>query len=77
MSPQCHAQGIYPIGYMPHNHHFLWFAAVMAGQKDIAIEAAHHTAMVDSELMRQPGLWHPAALLCDSSLYPDQVRRLG
>lgn len=52
---QCHAQGLYPIGYMPHNHHFLWFAAVMAGQKDIAIEAAHHTAMVDSELMRQPG----------------------
>ncbi len=52
---QCHAQGLYPIGYMPHNHHFLWFAAVMAGQKDIATEAAHHTAMVDQDLMRQPG----------------------
>ncbi|MGB3496488.1 MAG: hypothetical protein WBA57_27420 [Elainellaceae cyanobacterium] len=52
---QCHAQGLYPIGYMPHNHHFLWFAAVMAGQKDIATEAAYHTAMVDPDLMRQPG----------------------
>lgn len=24
---QCHAQGVYPLAYMPHNHHFLWFAA--------------------------------------------------
>nr|WP_228053483.1 hypothetical protein [Nodosilinea sp. LEGE 07298] len=52
---QCHAQGLYPVGYMPHNHHFLWFAAVMAGQRDIAIAAAHHTAMVDPNLMREPG----------------------
>ncbi|MGB3571423.1 MAG: hypothetical protein WBA01_05225, partial [Phormidesmis sp.] len=53
---QCHAQGLYPVGYMPHNHHFLWFSAVMAGQRDIAMEAAHHTAMmVDKTLMREPG----------------------
>ncbi|MGB3492463.1 MAG: hypothetical protein WBA57_07035 [Elainellaceae cyanobacterium] len=52
---QCHAQGLYPVGYMPHNHHFLWFAAMMAGQKDIAMEAAHHTAMVDPDLMREEG----------------------
>ena len=53
---QCHAQGLYPVGYMPHNHHFLWFSAVMAGQRDIAMEAAHHTAMMaDKTLMREPG----------------------
>ncbi|MEL6780468.1 MAG: hypothetical protein AAFO06_24830, partial [Cyanobacteria bacterium J06597_16] len=51
-----HAQGLYPVGYMPHNHHFLWFSAVMAGQSDIAIDAAHHTAMMaDETLIREPG----------------------
>ena len=53
---ECHAQGLYPVGYMPHNHHFLWFAAMLAGQKDVAIEAANHTAkMADQTLMREPG----------------------
>jgi tetratricopeptide (TPR) repeat protein len=50
----CHAQGIYPLAYMPHNQHFLWFAALMTGQSDIAIDAAKHTAKVDEKLMRQP-----------------------
>lgn len=53
---QCHAQGLYPIAYMPHNHHFLWYAAMMAGQKQVAVEAGDRTAMMaDRELMRQPG----------------------
>ena len=53
---QCHAQGLYPVAYMPHNHHFLWFAAMFAGQRDIALDAAHHTAKgVDPQLMREPG----------------------
>ena len=30
---QCHAQGLYPIGYVPHNHHFLWVAAMLGGEK--------------------------------------------
>ena len=29
---QCRAQGLYPMGYYPHNLHFLWFAATMAGR---------------------------------------------
>lgn len=41
---QCHAQGIYPLQYYPHNYHFLWFAATMAGQSKLAIDAARHTA---------------------------------
>lgn len=53
---QCHAQGLYPLGYVPHNHHFLWYAATMAGQSNIAMQAAHHTAeMADPNMMREPG----------------------
>lgn len=41
---QCRAQGLYPLGYYPHNVHFLWFASSMAGQSKIAIDAANKTA---------------------------------
>lgn len=41
---QCRAQGLYPLGYYPHNVHFLWFAASMAGQSKIAIDSAYKTA---------------------------------
>lgn len=53
---QCHAQGIYPLMYMPHNHHFLWFAALMTGQSQLAIEAAQNTAKVDPQFLRHPVL---------------------
>lgn len=54
---QCHAQGLYPLAYMPHNHHFLWFAAAMEGRAERSIEAARHISKhVDHELMRAPGL---------------------
>jgi tetratricopeptide (TPR) repeat protein len=33
-------QGVYPIGYYPHNVHFLSFAATMAGRSGQALEAA-------------------------------------
>lgn len=53
---QCHAQGLYPLALVPHNHHFLLFAAIMAGQQQVAIDAAHHTAdLANPELMREPG----------------------
>jgi len=41
---QCHAQGVYPIGYYPHNIHFLWWAASMEGRSAVAIEAAKKVA---------------------------------
>jgi len=49
--------GVYPLGYVPHNHHFLWFAASMEGNSAVAREAALHTAQRTElpELMRQPG----------------------
>lgn len=53
---QCHAQGLYPLAYMPHNHHFLWFSASMEGRSEQSIAAARHiSGHVDHELMRQPG----------------------
>jgi tetratricopeptide (TPR) repeat protein len=51
---QCRAQGLYPMGYYPHNIHFLWFAASMAGQGKAAIEAARKTAAkAPDEAMKQ------------------------
>jgi tetratricopeptide (TPR) repeat protein len=41
---QCRAQGLYPMGYYPHNIHFLWFAATADGQGARAIEAARKVA---------------------------------
>lgn len=34
------AQGAYRVGYVAHNHHFLWAAASMAGRQPLALEAA-------------------------------------
>jgi len=48
---------VYPLGYVPHNHHFLWFAATMGGSRQIALSAAGQTHARTSipELMRTPG----------------------
>lgn len=50
-------KGVYPLGYVPHNPHFLWFAASMEGASRIAQEAARETAERVNlpDLMRQPG----------------------
>jgi tetratricopeptide (TPR) repeat protein len=41
---QCRAQGMYPLGYYPHNIHFIWLGATMLGQSKLAIESARKTA---------------------------------
>jgi tetratricopeptide (TPR) repeat protein len=52
---KCHEQGIYPLAYIPHNHHFLWASASLEGQSQLAIESARHiAAMVDKTMMRKP-----------------------
>ena len=50
-------KGVYPLGYVPHNPHFLWFAASMEGASRIAQDAARKTAQRVNlpDLMRQPG----------------------
>ena len=41
---QCRAQGMYPLGYYPHNIHFVWLGATMSGQSRLALEAARKAA---------------------------------
>jgi tetratricopeptide (TPR) repeat protein len=51
---QCRAQGLYPLGYYPHNLHFLWFAATADGQGALAIDAARKAASkVDADTLKQ------------------------
>jgi tetratricopeptide (TPR) repeat protein len=48
------APGVYSIGYVPHNYHFLAFAATMAGRSQEALEAAKKTsATTQYEVARQ------------------------
>jgi tetratricopeptide (TPR) repeat protein len=37
---QCRAQGLYPLGYYPHNIHFVWMGATASGQRALALEYA-------------------------------------
>ena len=41
---QCRAQGMYPLGYYPHNIHFIWMGATMSGQSALAIASARKVA---------------------------------
>jgi tetratricopeptide (TPR) repeat protein len=38
---QCKAQGLYPLGYYPHNVHFIWMGASASGRGKLAIDSAH------------------------------------
>ena len=42
---QCNAQGFYPAVYYPHNLHFLWYAAMMEGQKQLSLDTARKMAL--------------------------------
>jgi tetratricopeptide (TPR) repeat protein len=55
---QCRAQGLYPMGYYPHNIHFLWWAATMDGQGALAMESARKVAakIPDEVLTEMPML---------------------
>jgi tetratricopeptide (TPR) repeat protein len=54
---QCHAQGLYPLAYMPHNRHFLWAAATLGGDSSAALQAAREIAdKTDHGTMRETGL---------------------
>jgi len=41
---QCRAQGLYPLGYYPHNLHFIWMGATSSGQRDLALSSARRVA---------------------------------
>ncbi|NRF39486.1 lipopolysaccharide assembly protein LapB [Pedobacter foliorum] len=54
-STACHAQGVYPLAYYPHNYHFLAATATLEGNSSLAWQAAlqvqKHTA---KDIMRLP-----------------------
>lgn len=53
----CHAQGIYPLIYLPHNHHFLAATAGLEGNREKAIAAGFQTMKhTPSDAVRTPGL---------------------
>jgi tetratricopeptide (TPR) repeat protein len=41
---QCNAQGLYPLGYYPHNVHFIWMGATASGRSRLALESANKVA---------------------------------
>jgi tetratricopeptide (TPR) repeat protein len=53
---QCRAQGAYPLGYYPHNIHFVWMGATALGQRTLAMEAARKVsaAIPDAALTETP-----------------------
>jgi tetratricopeptide (TPR) repeat protein len=54
----CHgSNGIYPLGYVPHNWHFATMTAGLTGSRTLALEAAAQTAQrVDRGMMATPPL---------------------
>ena len=53
----CHAAGVYPLAYYPHNFHFLAACAAFEGRSELAIQAAQRMVnKLDTQAMRQPGL---------------------
>jgi len=61
---QCYSQGMYPLGYYPHNIHFLWSAASLLGDSELAIDAAKKTAekVPTGELVEMPFLQNFASV---------------
>ena len=41
---QCRAQGLYPLGYYPHNVHFLAWSAMFQGRSEAAMAASRKVA---------------------------------
>ncbi len=51
----CHAQGVYPLAYYPHNQHFIAACATLSGESKIAVKGAFATAShAHKKLMRDP-----------------------
>ena len=52
----CHAQGAYPLGYYPHNYHFMAATATLEGNKHWAMIGANKVSKhVYPEIMKEPG----------------------
>ena len=52
----CHAQGVYPLTYYPHNYHFMAATATLEGNSEIGIMAAQKVSdFSNRQLMKEPG----------------------
>jgi len=52
----CHAQGAYPLGYYPHNYHFMAATATLEGNSHWALIGANKVSdHVHPDIMKQPG----------------------
>ncbi|GAA4900256.1 hypothetical protein GCM10023311_27240 [Flaviramulus aquimarinus] len=52
----CHAQGAYPLGYYPHNYHFMAATATLEGNSHWAMIGANKVSKyVYPEIMKEPG----------------------
>jgi len=52
----CHAQGVYPLAYYPHNYHFIAACATLCGETKNALEGARATAAhAHKKLFQEPG----------------------
>lgn len=52
----CHAQGIYPLAYYPHNYHFLAATATLEGNSNWAFMGANELAeRIHPQVMKEPG----------------------
>ncbi len=52
----CHAQGIYPLAYYPHNYHFLAATATLEGNSKWALMGAEELAeRIHPDVMKEPG----------------------
>jgi tetratricopeptide (TPR) repeat protein len=51
----CHAQGVYPLAYYPHNYHFISACATLCGESKIAMIGANATSSHShKKLLREP-----------------------
>ena len=73
------AKGVYPLGYVPHNPHFLWFAASMEGSsKDRAgCRAPDCATSQPAGSDATAGFRRSAALLDDALVRQRPLRALG
>ena len=55
---QCRAQGLYPLGYYPHNIHFMAWSAAFQGRREAAMEASRKiVAEIPHELAADRNTW--------------------
>ena len=61
---QCRAQGLYPLGYYPHNLHFIWMGATASGQgSSRSTRRTSASAAIPNEALGS----HPASCRASSS----------